>query len=103
VVGALVSNIDLLFYQMASVYILYSNELKRFYTGSCKDISYRIDQHLNKEFADSFTALAKDWQLYCAIDELGYKQARSIELYIKKMKSSTYIETSRDIRKLLKN
>jgi putative endonuclease len=77
---------------MASVYILYSEKLDRFYTGSCKDLSYRLlDQHLNKEFKESFTAMADDWELYHCIDELAYKQARSIETHLKKMKSKTYI------------
>jgi putative endonuclease len=75
---------------MASVYILYSNILKRFYTGSCKDLSYRIDQHLNKDFAGAFTTNAGDWTLFIFKDDLEYKQARLIEQHIKKMKSSAY-------------
>ena len=80
------------FSTMASVYILYSEQLNRYYIGSCKDLSYRIDQHLSKEFTKSFTTVADDWKLYLSIDELGYQQARSIELHLKKMKSKTYIE-----------
>ena len=56
---------------MASVYILHSEKLDRFYIGSCKDLSYRMDQHLNKEFTGSFTTAAEDWELYLAIDELA--------------------------------
>ncbi len=77
---------------MASVYVLYSKKLDRFYIGSCKDLSYRIGQHLNKEFTESFTAIAEDWELYLSIDELEYRQARLIEMYIKKMKSKIYIQ-----------
>ena len=77
---------------MASVYILYSKKLDRFYIGSCKDLSYRFDQHLNKEFTESFTANADDWELYLNIDELAYQQARSIETHLKKMKSKVYIQ-----------
>jgi len=77
---------------MASVYILYSQTLNRFYTGSCKDLSYRVDQHLNKEFTESFTAVADDWELYFSIDNLEYKQARLIEEHIKRMKSKIYIQ-----------
>jgi putative endonuclease len=76
---------------MASVYILYSNHLDSFYTGSCKDLSYRMGQHFNKEFAKSFTANADDWELFFFIDELDYTQARGIEAHIKRMKSRTYI------------
>ena len=77
---------------MASVYILFSETLDRFYTGSCKDRSYRIEQHFNKDFADSFTAKTDDWVLYFFVDDLEYEQARSIEEHIKKMKSKRYIQ-----------
>jgi putative endonuclease len=77
---------------MASVYILHSEKLDRFYIGSCKDISNRIGQHLNKEFTKSFTSVAEDWALFLSIDELVYEQARLIELHLKKMKSKTYIQ-----------
>jgi putative endonuclease len=77
---------------MATIYILHSKQLDRFYTGSCKDLSYRIGQHFNIEFLKSFTAKADDWTLFFFKDGLEYKQARLIELHIKKMKSKTYIQ-----------
>lgn len=77
---------------MASVYILFSKQLNKFYTGSCKDFSYRIDQHFNKEIAKSFTTIVDDWELYISIDNLHYEQARLIEKRIKRMKSRIYIQ-----------
>ena len=77
---------------MASVYILYSNRLDRFYTGSCKDFQFRLDQHLNKVYPGSFTSNSDDWCLFLLIDDLSYPQARSIECHIKKMKSRVYIQ-----------
>ena len=77
---------------MASVYVLFSNKLSRFYTGSCKDLIFRIDQHLNKEFSRSFTTVSDDWELYLTIEDLSYQQARLMELHIKKMKSKIYIQ-----------
>ena len=77
---------------MASVYILFSKKLDRFYIGSCKDISFRIDQHLNKDFLGSFTSAADDWELYYEINDLGYQQARLIEAHLKKMKSKVFIQ-----------
>jgi len=77
---------------MASVYVLFSSKLNNFYIGSCRDLSYRINQHLNKKFTGSFTARAEDWILYLSIDELEYQQARMIEEHIKRMKSKTYIQ-----------
>lgn len=76
---------------MASVYILYSKKLAKFYTGSCKDLSYRKEQHIKKEMINSFTSKADDWELFFFKDELEYQQARLIETHIKNMKSSTYI------------
>ena len=77
---------------MASVYILFSQKLKRFYTGSCEDVSYRLNQHWVKEFPDSYSAMAEDWELFLQIDDLEYRQCRAIENHIKKMKSVTYIQ-----------
>ena len=77
---------------MASVYILFSKKLDRYYTGSCKDLSYRIGQHLNKEFINSFTTKSDDWELFFFVDDLLQSQARLIEGHIKRMKSRTYIE-----------
>ena len=76
---------------MASVYILFSKALNRFYIGSCKDVTYRVEQHLNKDFVGSFTRRADDWELYFIVDGLQYAQARMIESHIKRMKSQEYI------------
>jgi hypothetical protein len=35
------------FSDMASVYILYSEKFNRFYIGSCKDLSYRVDRGIS--------------------------------------------------------
>ncbi|MEH3114420.1 GIY-YIG nuclease family protein [Pedobacter terrae] len=77
---------------MASVYILFSKKLNRFYTGNCLDLSKRPDEHLQGSYMDSFTRKANDWELFLHINDLAYQQARQIELHIKKMKSRTYIE-----------
>jgi putative endonuclease len=77
---------------MAVVYILYSGSLNKFYTGSCKEIDLRIEQHLSKLFPNAFTAAANDWSIYFSIENLNYLQARKIERHIKKMKSRKFIE-----------
>lgn len=77
---------------MGVVYILFSNRLTKFYIGSCKDLSERITQHANNTYEKSFTAKADDWELYLSITDLGYQQARLIELHIKNMKSAKYIK-----------
>ena len=77
---------------MATVYILYSQNLDRFYTGSCKDFLFRFQDHLDKVYPGSFTSNTDDWQLFLLIENLNYDQARSIETHIKKMKSRIYMD-----------
>jgi putative endonuclease len=80
---------------MASVYILFSPKLNKFYTGSCLNIDERLLDHENKRYANSFTKVADDWMLHFEINELDYDTARMIETHIKSMKSKTYIENLR--------
>src|SRR4029077_16536118 len=63
------------FYRMASVYILYSTKLDRFYTGSCNSFQFRFEDHLNKVYSTSFTSNSDDWQLFLLIEDLSYSQA----------------------------
>ncbi len=77
---------------MASVYILYSKSIDKYYTGSCLILQERIKEHQTKKYSDSYTCKANDWQLFYRIDNLEYKQARNIERHIKTMKSKKYIE-----------
>jgi putative endonuclease len=80
------------FSHMACVYILKSDKLVKFYTGSCLDSDARFNEHLQKVYKTSFTAKADDWAIFLVIDGLSLSQARGIERHIKTMKSSRYIE-----------
>jgi len=62
---------------VATVYILYSKKLDRFYTGSCKDFLLRFQDHLDKIYPGSFTSNADDWQPFLLIENLTYAQARA--------------------------
>ena len=78
---------------MALVYILYSVELKRYYTGmTTLALSDRLDHHLNDYYSNKYTHKAKDWKLYLEIVCDSTVQASQIERHIKLMKSSKYIE-----------
>jgi len=77
---------------MAAVYILYSKMLDKYYIGSCLDMEKRLEDHRNRKFEKSFAARADDWVLYYSMCDLLYKQARLIEVHIKRMKSRKYIE-----------
>ena len=77
---------------MATVYILFSKNINKYYIGSCMDINQRMKEHISRRFNLSFTAKADDWIVFFQVDELEYSQARKIEDHIKKMKSRKYIE-----------
>jgi len=85
---------------MASVYILYSASINQYYTGSCKELSERLQQHLSESIPGAFTAKVKDWKLYYSIDNLTYEQARQIEAHIKRMKSRKFIENIKKYHEL---
>ncbi len=76
---------------MATVYILYSDSIHKFYIGSCLDLTVRLQQHLDGSFDHAFTKRATDWVVFLTICDLHYQQARAIEQHIKSMKSSQYI------------
>jgi putative endonuclease len=78
---------------MASVYILYSKKLSRFYIGSCKDLQERLQQHKEKSFPCAFTSKADDWELFFEFSDLNFKQARAAEKYIKSRKSTIFIRS----------
>ena len=77
---------------MACVYVLHSKLLNKYYVGSCLDLNKRVEQHNAKEFKQAFTTRVNNWEIYFVIQDLDYKQARSIEKHIKRMKSKKYVE-----------
>jgi putative endonuclease len=58
--------------------------------------------HNNKNFNDSFTAKADDWELFLTMDDLHYEQARSVEQHIKKMKSKLYVKNLKKYPEMMK-
>ena len=75
-------------------YILYSQQLNRYYTGSTiLEVQERLDRHLLDFYGLSkYTHKAKDWKVYYQIECETLQQARQIEGHIKRMKSRKYIE-----------
>ena len=88
---------------MATVYILYSKSIDKFYTGSCNDLEKRLVQHNSKEFDNSYTRQITDWKLYFAIYNLDYQQARKIEKHIKSMKSREYFQNLKKYPEMVDN
>jgi putative endonuclease len=77
---------------MAHVYILYSENLNKYYVGSCLNLKERLQEHILKKFPNCFTSKDNSWILFFEIPNLEYKQSRDIERHIKSMKSSKYIK-----------
>jgi putative endonuclease len=79
---------------MLCCYILYSATLNRHYIGICQsDLQERIVKHNTHAYGDHrYTAKASDWRLLVCIETTTISQARKIELHIKRMKSSVYIQ-----------
>ena len=90
-------------HHLASVYILYSAVLDKFYIGSCKEFPNRFDQHLSHYFPGAFTSKTQDWSVYMLIDDLSYNMARKIESHIKNMKSRKFIENLKKYPSILEN
>jgi putative endonuclease len=82
------------FHEINCCYILFSEKLNQHYVGACHDnLISRIAKHNSRAYGNHrFTAKSDDWKLIKTIDCDSFSQARSIELHIKRMKSSTYIK-----------
>jgi len=76
---------------MASLYILFSKSLDKYYVGSTSmDVNQRLRRHLSDH--KGFTAKAKDWVMVYSEAFEDVSEARKRELQIKKWKSRTLIE-----------
>jgi putative endonuclease len=77
---------------MFYVYIIYSDKLQRFYTGSTDNFTRRFEEHNNGKHADSFTLRGIPWILHHLIKCRTSEQAYKIEKHIKSMRSTVYIK-----------
>ena len=76
---------------MFYVYIIWSEKLNRFYTGTIDDVLKRLEQHNSVVYDNSFTSKGIPWTLFLVIDCKSSEQAYAVEKHIKQMKSSIYI------------
>ncbi len=72
------------------IYILYSENLDKFYIGSTENIPTRMKEHLWKH--KGFTSKAKDWELKYSESLTSKTEATMRERQIKKWKSRKMIE-----------
>lgn len=87
----------------AYFYVLHSEKLKRFYSGvTTLGVQDRFESHLKKVYGKSnFTQKADDWTIFLTIRCKDFSQARRIELHVKKMKSSKYIQNLKNYPELV--
>lgn len=72
------------------IYILYSQKLDRYYTGSTSDIDKRLIRH--NAGATKSTKAGRPWEAVYSEEFNTKEEALNREKYIKKQKSRKYIE-----------
>ena len=75
---------------MYYVYILYSENMDRYYVGSTSDLEARLDRHNNGE--SRYTKSGIPWQIMHTEEYRTRKEAMSREHHIKKWKSRKMIK-----------
>jgi len=76
---------------MHFVYILYSPGFDKYYIGESENVDLRLKQHQTRFFRQASTAYTKDWKIVKKITVANRSHARTIEHYIKSMKSKIFI------------
>lgn len=77
---------------MHFVYILYSEKANKYYVGETANVDQRLIWHNTHYFKSASTVITSDWKVFLTIQCEDIKQARKIEMFIKKMKSRVFIE-----------
>jgi len=73
-------------------YIIYSENLDRYYTGESPNPEYRLNQHNTHYFKKNYTNASSDWVLKLKFKTSTKKDALTLERFIKRMKSKKFIE-----------
>jgi putative endonuclease len=74
---------------MASVYVLFSEKLNKFYVGACVDLERRLYEHNIGH--SKFTSLGIPWRLVYKEEYPDLPLAKRRELEIKRKKSRQYL------------
>ena len=78
---------------MATVYIIFSESIKKFYIGyTIESVEQRITRHNMKYYENKFTANGIPWTLFLEIARDSIEHAIKVEKRIKSMKSKIYIQ-----------
>jgi len=77
------------------VYILHSEKISKYYVGITMDVTKRLEEHLNPIYT-KYTSQTDDWIVFLELDCLNKTHALKVEKFIKKMKSSKFIQSLKD-------
>jgi putative endonuclease len=89
---------------MATVYIIFSDSLNKFYIGYTTElVQSRIEKHNSLHYDNKFTAKGIPWKLFLQIECTSVSQALKIEKHIKLMKSSSYIRNLQKYPEMVSN
>jgi len=75
---------------MYFVYVLYSERLKKYYTGSTQDMEMRLLQHNSGK--NTFTRNGMPWILIYSVQLESRSVAMKLENQIKKQETGRYLE-----------
>lgn len=74
-------------------YILFSSKLNKFYIGATSlNPELRLQEHNQIKFPDAYTRKGIPWEMFFVIECKSFNQAKAIEIHIKKMKSTRYLQ-----------
>ncbi|MBT8319177.1 MAG: GIY-YIG nuclease family protein [Gramella sp.] len=77
---------------MHYLYILYSTQADKYYTGETANLGSRLTQHNTHHFMKNYTKAATDWTLKHQFATNIKEEAVYLEKFIKRMKSRIFIE-----------
>jgi putative endonuclease len=75
---------------MPYTYILFSEKLNKYYVGACVNLERRLNEHNIGH--SKFTKTGTPWKIVHVEEFETLQQAKTREIFIKKMKSRRYIE-----------
>jgi putative endonuclease len=71
------------------VYILYSETLQKYYTGSCSDLKKRLDEHHSGK--SRFTSTGMPWIQIFQLEVESRSEAVKLEMKVKKRGAKRFI------------
>ena len=77
---------------MHCLYIIYSKSKRKYYVGETYSLDERLAKHNLHYYENSFTKIAQDWELKLAFECENKENAVYLEKFVKRMKSTIFIE-----------